>query len=278
MDLRSQTLALLKNHDIRPRNFLGQNFLINRSVIERQVQYADVGKEDTILEVGPGTGVLTEALAQQGARVIAVETDPRMVKVLEERFGEIDSIEIIQGDILKVDIPPFNKCVSNIPYMISSPLTFRLAKTDMELAVILYQKEFASRMGALAGEKNYSRLSVACYYSFEVELMEKVLPSSFHPQPKVSSTVVRLKPKSPPFKVDKEAYFKLVKGLFIHRGKTLKNALFHSHDMVFGQGRTKIEKREALGQLNSRLWGQRVFKTTPEEIAVLLDDIEKAGI
>lgn len=278
MDLRSQTLALLKKHHIRPKDFLGQNFLVDRSVIERQVDYASVGNEDTILEVGPGTGVLTGELSLRAGHVIAVEKDPRMVKVLEEELGDKDNIEIIQGDILKIDIPSFNKCVSNIPYVISSPLTFRLVDTDFEEAVILYQKEFAERMGARAGERNYSRLSVACYYSFEVELMETVKPTSFHPSPKVSSTVVRLMPKEPPFQVDKDAYFRLVRGLFIHRGKSIRKALFHSFEMVFGGGKSKEEKREVLGKLNADLLSQRVFKTTPEEMAVLLDEVEAAGI
>ena len=253
---------------------LGQNFLVDDGVLERLVEYADLKAGDTVLEVGAGLGGLTEFLVERAGRVIVIEKDERMVKVLEDRFG--DRIEIIRGDAVKVAFPGFDKLVSNIPYSISSPLTFKLFRTEFELAVITYQEEFARRLVAMPGKRDYSRISVASYYYADIRIVETLPPEIFFPVPEVGSAIVRIVLRKPPFKVDEKRYFKLVNGLFVHKKKTVRNALLHSFEMVFDKKLKKEDRIETIKKLKlSRdILEKRVFSLTPEEIAEMEEVIK----
>lgn len=272
MSLLEDTKLLLKKHGVRPSRKLGQNFLVDSSVLEREISYADVRQADTVLEVGPGVGNLTELLARHAGKVYAVETDTRMVEILRERLGR--RVEIIEGDFLKVKLPAFDKAVSNIPYSISSPLTFRLLSHGFRSAVLTYQKEFAERMVAKPGERSYSRLSVATYYYAEVEMLEVLPPEAFYPQPEVDSAIVRLTPKGRPFEVNEERFFALVRGLFSHRKKTLKKALFFALSDAFGID-DKGKRREIAATIEGELAERRVFTLAPEELAGICGALEE---
>ncbi|HDJ99682.1 MAG TPA: methyltransferase domain-containing protein, partial [Firmicutes bacterium] len=143
------------------RRKLGQHLLIDRKIAEREVNYASISKEDVILEVGPGKGILTLILAERAKEVVAVEVDHRFVNFLKGIIP--DNVRIIHGDILKIDLESinFNKVVANLPFSISSPFTFRLLDSSFSKAILIYQKHFAKRMVAKPGSKEYSRLSVA---------------------------------------------------------------------------------------------------------------------
>jgi len=254
----SDVERVLKKYNVKPKDFLGQNFLIDERIIKREVEYADLNKNDVVLEVGAGVGNLTEELLKKAGKVIAVEKDRRLAEILKDRFGG-ENIRIITSDILKIRLPKFNKVVSNIPYLISSPLTFKLLKENFELGVMSYQKEFAERLAAKPGEKNYSRISAATYYHAEVELLETVPKTAFYPSPKVDSAVVRIKPKKPPFEVNEAKFFNFVHAVFTQKKKTLKNALkLSSHLLKF-----KIEEEK----IPKELLEKRVFQLSPEEIA-----------
>lgn len=254
----------LKKYDIAPKDFLGQNFLIDEKVIEREAEYANLNGNDAVLEIGAGVGNLTEELLKKAGKVIAVEKDRRLAKVLEERFWKrAGKIEVINKDALKLDfkadVPDFNKVVSNIPYQISSPLTLKLLKQDFEAAVLSYQKEFAERLTAKAGARSYSRLSVAAYYYADVELLEMVPKTAFYPQPEVDSLIVRIRRKKPPFRVDEEKFFNFVHAIFTQKKKSLKNAVkLSSHLLKF-----KIEQEK----IPENFLEKRVFQLSPEEIA-----------
>jgi 16S rRNA (adenine1518-N6/adenine1519-N6)-dimethyltransferase len=207
---------------------LGQNFLIDKNVALREISYANISKNDIILEIGPGKGILTTLLADKANKVIAIEIDKNIFNNLEGKFPK--NVELINKDALDVDfssLPDFNKIVSNLPYQISSPITFKFLDYNFELAVLIYQKEFANRMVASFGSKDYSRLSVGVYFKAECEILEIVPRTSFSPEPKIDSCVVKMvKRKSPPFDViDEPFFFELTKNLFNHRRKKLKNIL-----------------------------------------------------
>jgi len=207
---------------------LGQNFLIDKNIAELEVKQADVKKNDIVLEIGPGKGILTKILAEKAKKVIAIEIDETLVKKLRNILP--DNVELIHEDALKIDfktLPKFNKIVSNLPYKISSPITFKFLDCDFEVAILVYQKEFAERLIASPGSKNYSRLSVGIYYKSICEIIRNIPKTCFKPQPKVDSIMIKIMPrKSPPFTVyNEEFFFNLTKNLFNYRRKKIKNIL-----------------------------------------------------
>jgi 16S rRNA (adenine1518-N6/adenine1519-N6)-dimethyltransferase len=219
-----QVKSILESIGKRPTKRLGQNFLLDDSVIERQVGYASLTSKDVVLEIGPGLGNLTEVLLGTGAKVVAVEQDPALCKFLARRFG--DKLQLVQADAVKAFFPTFNKVVSNLPYQISSPITFKLLDMGFDVAVLMLQREFAERMVARPGTAAYGRLSVGVYYRSQCEIMTNVSRDSFWPQPKVDSCIVKLVPKKPPFKVvDDGAFFRVTQAIFSHRRKVISNSL-----------------------------------------------------
>ena len=241
---------------------LGQNFLIDSKTAEREIKYADITNDDIVLEIGPGKGILTKLLANSAKKVIAIEIDKNLLDRLKKSIP--DNVEIIHGDCVKIDfnvLPKFDKIVSNLPFQISSPITFKFLEHDFKLAVLIYQKEFADRMIAKAGSKNYSRLSVGIYYKTKCELLETIPKTSFRPQPKVDSCIIRLAPrKTPPFEVLNEIFFqKLTKNLFNNRRKKIKNTLENNYDILL-DGIPYLEKRvenltpEQIGELSNILY------------------------
>lgn len=220
---------LLKKYNIHPKKSLDQHFLIDKVAIKKELDAAKIKKTETILEIGPGPGTLTKELIKQAKKVIVIELDSSLAGVLEKEFR--DSIEIINADALKIEYPPFDKCVSNIPYSISGKLTMKLGELKKP-AVLMYQKEFAKRLIANPGEKEYSKISVMAQYYFTPEYITKVSKTSYYPAPKVDSAIVRLTPKKKNQKIkDAEIFKKTVSALFMHKNQKAKKALYHSRHM-----------------------------------------------
>jgi 16S rRNA (adenine1518-N6/adenine1519-N6)-dimethyltransferase len=216
--------TVLESIGKRPSKRLGQNFLLDESVIRRQVEYAHLRGGDTVLEIGPGIGNLTEEILRSGAKVVAVEQDAAFCRFLERRFG--DRVKVIQADAVKAFLPSFDKVVSNLPYQISSPIIFKLLGTGFKVAVVMLQREFAERMVAKPGTGEYGRLSVGVAYRADCEIMFGVPRHAFWPQPGVDSCVVRLVPREPPFKVvDEQVFYKVTQAIFSHRRKKISNSL-----------------------------------------------------
>lgn len=229
---------LLAGQGMRPRHGLGQNFLVDRRALDRIVAAVDPQPGELVLEVGPGLGVLTRALAGQGASVLAVELDAGMVALLAQTLAGWDGIRVIQGDIMAVDLrrllaealPPGGraKVAANLPYYITSPVLFRLLEEELPLSriVVMVQREVAERMVAPPGGKEYGALSVAVQYYTEPALVARVPAGSFWPSPEVDSAVVALQVRtSPPVKCPHDQFFAVVKAAFGQRRKTLLNAL-----------------------------------------------------
>jgi len=219
----SEVRARLRSLGVRATKGLGQHFLLDERIAHRHVEYAGIAASDVVLEIGPGLGVLTRPLAGKAARVVAVEKDRRLASGLR---GLAANVEVIEGDAVKVDLPPFDRVVSNLPYQISSPITFRLLDLPFQRAVLMYQREFADRLVATQRDDAYSRLSVKAYTRARAETAETVPRSAFWPQPKVDSAIVILEPRPPPFPLRDAAVFDaVVDATFQHRRKAIENGL-----------------------------------------------------
>ncbi len=215
--------AQLNRLGIRASRGLGQHFLVDERVALRQVERALIRSDETVLEVGPGLGVLTGILAGRAKRVFAIEKDRRLADALRD-LG--DRVEVVQGDALRIEWPAFDVMVSNLPYRISSPITFKLLDHPFDRAVLMFQREFAERLVARPGTKAYSRLTVNAAHRAAGEILERVPRSAFHPQPKVDSAVVRLVRRPPAYRVaDEDTFHAVVDACFAHRRKTIGNAL-----------------------------------------------------
>lgn len=228
------TNHILHRFKLRADKKLGQNFLIDEKIVRNIVEAAQLSPEDTVLEVGPGIGTLTQGLAESGASVVAVELDKRLLPVLDTTLAGYDNVRIVNGDILQVDImsivgeKQFKVC-ANLPYYITTPIIFALLekRLPMECLVAMVQKEVAERMAAKPGGKDYGALSVAIQYYTEPEIAFLVPPSSFIPAPAVDSAVIVCRRRQePPVKVcDEELFFRVVKAAFSLRRKMLINSL-----------------------------------------------------
>ncbi|KAL9093558.1 MAG: hypothetical protein Q9165_003953 [Trypethelium subeluteriae] len=206
---------------------IGQHILKNPGVATAIVDKALLKQSDTVLEVGPGTGNLTVKLLEKAKRVIAIEQDPRMAAELTKRVQGTPlqaRLELLLGDVIKLALPYFDVCVSNTPYQISSPLTFKLLATQPapRAAVLMLQREFAMRLFAKPGEKLYSRLSVNVQMWAKVEHVMKVGRKNFSPPPLVESSVVRVVPKVPRPKIGYEEWDGLLRVCFVRKNKTLR--------------------------------------------------------
>ncbi|MFB6092863.1 MAG: 16S ribosomal RNA methyltransferase A [Haloquadratum sp.] len=206
-----------------------QHFLVDDRVLDRIPTYLPADADTThLLEIGGGTGALTDRLLRVADEVTVVERDGALAAFLREEFAtaiEAGRLHVLEGDALAVDLPDFSVCVSNLPYGISSEIVFRLLPEARPM-VLMFQREFAARMAAEPGTDAYGRLSVSAQHYADVEVVETVPPEAFDPAPAVESAVVRLRPREPDYEVDDEAFFlDFVKALFTQRRKTIRNAI-----------------------------------------------------
>jgi 16S rRNA (adenine1518-N6/adenine1519-N6)-dimethyltransferase len=218
-----------------------QHFLVDARAVERILSLVEVSGR-TVLEVGPGKGVLTRALLDRGAGIVAVEIDPVLVEELRSTFApEIadGSLRLIEGDAVKVELPPFELVVSNLPYSISSPMTFRLLEIGFSEAILMFQAEFAEKMAARVGTSASGRLTVMVQTYADVKRCVHIPPNAFSPRPQVHSTVVRIVPRDPPCPIgDRKHYADVVRVLFSQRRKTVRNGL-RSGKGIFGADRVE---------------------------------------
>ena len=276
--LSKTTKSILNKYWIRLNKNLGQNYLIDKNKRDQIINFGNITKEDVVLEIGTGIGTLTIELAKKAKKVIAIEQDSNISKILEERLKEekIDNVDIINNDALKVDFPEFNKIVSNLPYQISSPITFKFLEYNFDLAILMYQKEFSQRMIGEFGSKNYSRLSAMLYFKCDVKKLTDVSCESFIPKPKVDSSVMKLTPKESKLdNTDFKIYSKFTKALFQHRNKKIKNALIDSRHII-----SNLDKKEIKNKLNNiesdylkNYLSKRVISITPEEILFVSKEV-----
>lgn len=274
----SKTSEVLNKFGISAQKRYGQNFLIDANILEKIVASAGITKEDTVLEIGPGIGTLTQYLAEAAKQVICVEIDKNMIPVLEYTLADFDNVTVINQDILKADIVQIlkengaasAKVVANLPYYITTPIIMELLEKDapIESITVMIQKEVAERMQTGPGSKDYGALSLAVAFYSNAEVKMTVSPNCFIPRPNVDSAVIRLdKLKEPAVKVNnKSEMFRIIKGAFEQRRKTLTNAL--SHSSAYKTDKKNIENALLEMGKNVNIRGEEL---TLEEFARLSD-------
>lgn len=257
-NILEETRFIMKKYNIKANKSLGQNFLIDDNVVEGIVDAGNISNEDLVIEIGPGLGTLTKPLLERAGKVISIELDKRMVKILEDRFSLYNNFELIQKDVLKVDLKELiernkkeghlknAKIVANLPYYITTPIIMKLLEEELDLdsITVMIQKEVADRLIAIPGDKETGAITYSIYYYSEAEAILEVPNDSFIPEPEVTSKVIKLNiRKNPPIDVrNKEVMFRIIKCAFMQRRKTLLNALTNAK--VF------INKEEGIRILN----------------------------
>jgi 16S rRNA (adenine1518-N6/adenine1519-N6)-dimethyltransferase len=254
-----------------------QHFLVDDRVLDRLPGYAsDVDADRShVLEVGGGTGALTDRLLAVADRVTVVEKDSDLAAFLREEFAdavESGRLTVVEGDALAVDLPQFTASVSNLPYGVSSEIVFRLLPEKRPL-VLMLQREFAERMAADAGTDEYGRLSVAAGHYADVEVVEPVPPEAFSPPPAVDSAVVRATPRDPDYEVPSDDFFlTFLKAVFTQRRKTMRNAVRNTaHISGLGDPDAVVEAAE------EDLMSARAGNVTPAQFADLATLAHEVG-
>jgi len=230
----------LAEQGLIPLKKWGQHFLADKNILKKIIKTSEIEKEDIVLEVGPGLGEMTQALAHEARKVIAVEIDPRLVEILRIKLADIPNVEVIQSDILKFDVRKHLgsekhpvKVVANLPYQISTPLIFHFmdSRDLFSSLILMLQREVAERMVAPPGKKTYGPLSVLIQSVADVSICFTVKPSAFFPPPEVETAVIRLSWKERPMIApeQEDGFRAVVKGCLGYRRKTLANALKHSN-------------------------------------------------
>jgi len=233
------------------------------------VAYASVDKSDTLLDIGAGLGFLTRFMADKCKKILAVECDLELASVLREQLSGVSNVNVIEGDILKISVPHFNKIVSTPPYNISSRLLLWILSQGFDCAVLVFQKEFAGRLVAPVGDRDYGWLTVLTHFHAEAELFDDVPRSMFYPQPKVDSVITRLTPKRPELhRMGNEAAFKrLVQLLFTQRNRKVRGAVLPYLKAVQG-----VSKKDAVKIAEALPFCEkRVRQLAPEDFGVLAD-------
>lgn len=272
--------AVLSRYGFSFSKALGQNFLIDSTVCPRMAEAAVRSPEDGVLEIGPGIGVLTAQLGLRAKKVVAVELDKRLLPVLSETLGEFDNIEVINGDVLKLDLAKllqekFADCkrvsvCANLPYYITSPVIMRLLEERLPLSqiVVMVQKEAAERLCAAVGTREAGAVTVAVQYYAEAEQLFSVGRNCFVPSPNVDSAVMRLSVREQPeFLVkDEKFFFTMVKAAFAQRRKTAQNGI------SAGLGLPKEQVAEALENIGLPK-DIRAEKMTMKDLSALADSL-----
>ena len=283
------TIEFLKTHGISAKKRYGQNFLIDRRVLDRIIEGAGITKEDIVLEIGPGIGTLTQALCEAAAYVIAVEIDRDMIPLLEENLAEYDNYRIINEDVLKVDPEALIRemgfegrtvrVAANLPYYITTPIIMQLLESGLpaKTITVMVQKEVADRMQAAPGTPDYGALSLAVQYYADARISTNVPPNCFIPRPNVDSAVITLERyETPPVEVRNEKYmFHLIRASFAQRRKTLANSL--KNDPSLGLSRGQIEDALARLDLPADIRGERLSLQQFAALSDLLQNHEPDG-
>lgn len=261
MNVLEETKLLMKKYKIKANKSLGQNFLIDDTVIQDIVEGAKISNEDLVIEIGPGLGSMTALLLEKVKKVICVELDKRMIKILNDRFIAYDNIELINEDVLKLDLNKIIeeekeknqikdvKIVANLPYYITTPIIMKLLENNLDIKsiTVMIQKEVAERLIETPSGKNTGAITYTVYYYCKSTKIREVENTSFIPMPEVTSEVINLELRNKPAVEvkDKKVFFNIIKSAYMQRRKTLLNALVNT-----GVFKNKEEGLEILKSLN----------------------------
>lgn len=263
-NMLEETKFIMKKYGIKANKSLGQNFLINCEVVESIVNSSEISKEDMVIEIGPGLGTLTKYLLEKAGKVLCIELDTRMIKILKDRFSIYENFEVINEDILKVNLNEIIKenkkdgkiknvkVVANLPYYITTPIIMKLLedKLDIKSITVMIQKEVADRLIEIPGGKNTGAITYSVYYYCKSEKIMEVPNSSFIPEPEVTSEVIKMTLRDEPaVKIENpKIMFMIIKSAFMQRRKTLLNALTNMKVFLSKEEGLEILKKLNLGE------------------------------
>lgn len=244
----SITREVVEGHQFRFKKQLGQNFLIDANILDKIVEAAELSDADGALEVGPGIGTLTQALAERAGTVVAIEKDSHLIPILAETLDGYTNVHVQQSDVLETDLHQLFaerfasrqvSVVANLPYYVTTPIVMKLLEEKLPLntIVVMVQREVAERMAASPGGKDYGTLTIAVQYYTEPKIVCRVPKTAFMPQPNVESIVIKLKLRSKPAVdvKDEKLFFQVVKASFAQRRKTILNNLHHNLPLLGGK-------------------------------------------
>ena len=272
MSVYEETQAILNTYKIQANKSLGQNFLIDDCVIEKIIESSNIEKEDLIIEIGPGLGVLTERLLKKSNNVVVIELDKKMIEILQNRLCLNRNLEIINNDVLKVDLEKLIKnkkeqtninkvkIVANLPYYISTPIIMKLLENRLEISeiIVMVQKEVAQRLGAETGTREAGAITYAVEYYAQATPIIDVPKESFIPSPKVESQVIKLEVRqNPKIEVeDEKLLFNIIQKSFMQRRKTLSNALINNRIL---DSKEEVEKMFKTLEIPSNVRGENLI-------------------
>lgn len=275
MENRS-TRSIVEKYGFRFTKSLGQNFLTDLRVVDDIIAGAEITKDDSVIEIGPGVGTLTRKLLEHAGKVTAIELDEELIPILTEELKEYDNFTLIHGDAVKLDLKEIAegkkvKFVANLPYYVTTPIIAGILSSGMDFdsLTIMVQKEVAERMAAVPGTKDYGSLTILVRYYCDIKVVRNVPPSAFIPRPKIDSTVIRLnKLEKPRAEVeDEKLFFNIVRHSFNMRRKTLVNGL-----KSMGLSRETIDEAMAECGIDSKVRGETL---SVEKFAELSNSIGK---
>ena len=282
-NILEDTQFIMKKYKIRANKSLGQNFLINQNVVDKIVESSQITKDDLVIEIGPGLGTLTKELLEKAGKVICIELDKKMIKILTDRFSLYENFEVIHEDVLRIHLNKIiktekekngfqsAKVVANLPYYITTPIIMKLLedRLDLESITVMIQKEVADRLIAIPGKKETGAITYTVYYYATAEGVMEVPNDSFIPEPEVTSKVIKLTlRKEPPVEVkSRGVMFKIIKSAFMQRRKTLLNALTNTKVFMSKEEGIEILKELKLDE------NVRAEKLTLENFAEITNKI-----
>ena len=276
LNLYDETQMLLNQYGLKAKKKFGQNFLINKDIIDEIIEKSEITENDVVIEIGPGLGTLTKELLKTAKKVIAVELDEDMIDVLQKRFMD-EKLELVNDDILKVDISEFTKkygpvkVVANLPYYITTPIVMKLLESgyDITSITVMVQKEVGERICSTSKDRENSAITISVNYYANARIIIDVPKENFLPSPEVDSVVIKLDIlKNPPVSlVNKAKFFALVKAAFSQRRKTINNSLASG-----GYDKKKIKEVLAKLGLDPKL---RAEDLSIQDYANISNELEK---
>ncbi|MFX1308157.1 MAG: 16S rRNA (adenine(1518)-N(6)/adenine(1519)-N(6))-dimethyltransferase RsmA [Promethearchaeota archaeon] len=268
MNKREVQLVLKQLH-IQPSKQLGQNFLIDNNIAERIISISEISQSDIILEIGPGLGAITDELIELAKKIYAIEIDHRLCSYLDDKFSIYDNIEIIHGDVLKIEIPNHNKVISNIPYTITGPIFEKIFfNINSPTGILTIEKSIADRISLSGDYKNFSRISVGVNAFMKLISKSNISRKTFYPIPRIPLSLIKLTPKDKinPFLLEKDSkdfFLKFIGGIMPYKNKNVVNAI----DLFFKtQKDTQYTKENIISILNKNDYeNKKVFNFEIDE-------------
>ena len=285
MSLYDETKYIMKQNNIIANKRLGQNFLIDENVVNNIISSAEISNEDLVIEIGPGLGTLTSRLLEKAGKVICIELDPKMVRIIENRFKLYKNLEIINEDVLKIDLSKIIfankvenikkvKVVANLPYYITTPIIMKLLeeRLDIESITVMIQKEVAERLATKPGEKETGSITYTVWYYTNPKIVLEVPNYSFVPEPEVTTSVIKFNILKEPRikKKKKKMFFKVIKVAFMQKRKTLVNALVNGK--IFKNRQQAETALESLG-IDVKIRGEKLTLEEYQKLADYIYDI-----